>query len=79
MTVVSAVVMLLYLAAIGFVVAALFQRAAPRRSSPQRSWWSDGLARGFTPAGVRMIQIAVILWLAGVTVRVVSTLVRGAS
>jgi hypothetical protein len=79
MTAVSALVLLFYIAAVGFVVAALFHRIPSGESSPWRWWRAVGLRRGFTPTGVRLIQIAALLWLAGVTIRIVGSLVRGAS
>ena len=79
MTTVSALVLLFYLAAVGCVVAALFHRTTTDRQWPRQWWRVGGLRREFTPAGVRLIQIAILFWLAGVTVRIVGSVVRGAS
>ena len=79
MTTVSALVLLFYLAAVICVVAALFHRPAAGQRSLWRWWRAGGLRQEFTPTGVRLIQFAVLFWLAGVTVRIVGSLVRGAS
>lgn len=79
MTAISALVLLFYLAAVGFVVTSLFHRTTTGQPSPRRWWRAGDLRRQFTPTGIRLIQIGVLFWLAGVTVRIVGSLVRGAS